>query len=229
MKSNFIALVLCIVSIGMISCQKDPVREATEEYIKSNSKYIFQTIMLGGMNPSVTIDSWNPIPVDTITLDEFYLYELRKRIKEANEFKRHTIYDDSVSIARYQRNYDQYSSLREIHKRNLEDALVRQKMHLNQYQHMVDNINEIKELRSMKDGNESIYYVYQFVEKVTYKNIISGEWNSKDVDSYSYVNLIQGKVIYVAEGEEIYSPQYEKLMSPYKEKEFIDEDELELI
>ena len=34
MKTKLGALVLCLVSIVMISCQKDPVREATEQYIK---------------------------------------------------------------------------------------------------------------------------------------------------------------------------------------------------
>ena len=219
MKIKFFALVLCVVSIGMISCNNsDPARDATEQYIKANNQFVI-----------VEISKWNPIPIDTLTKDEFYLYELKKRVKAANDFKRHTLYDDSLEVVRCQQEIMDNSYTTYYFQRKFENAKEEQKRHLAEYQNMVDNINLIKEKQYGSDGNEPIYYVYQFTEKLSFRHPTSKEKISRDFNCYSYVNIIQQTVTYVEEGKDSYSPILEKLASPFKEKEIEEEDELELI
>ena len=237
MKTKLGALVLCLVSIVMISCQKDPVREATEQYIKANSQQVAMLSavsayldMNGGskIDASVEISEWNSTPIDTLTKDDFYLFELKRRIKEANDYKRHTLYNDSMTIVRYQQRL-RGAYVSEYTKRSLEDAKERQRLHLAQYKNMVDNVNLIKEKQYGSDGKEPIYLVYQFTESLIFTHPTSKEKVSREFNCFSYVSLIKQAVTYVEEGVDDYSPKFENLVSPFKEKEFEVEDELELI
>lgn len=239
MKTKFCALVLCLVSIAMVSCKKDPVREATEQYIKANSQPVAMLSavsayfdMNGGskIDASIEILEWNPTPIDTLTKSDFYMYELKKRIKEANDFKRETLYNDSIRIVRCQQDIKNAYYVLDFHKRSLEDAKEDRRLHLAQYQNMVENINLIKEKQSGIDGDEPVYYVYQFSERLTFTHPTSKEKVSRDFfNCYSYASLIQQAITFVEEGAEDYSPKFENLVSPFKEKEFEQDDELELI
>lgn len=237
MKTKLGALVLCLVSIVMISCQKDPVREATEQYIKANSQQVAMLSavsayldMNGGSKIDATVEilEWNSTPIDTLTKDDFYLFELKRRVKAANEFKRNTLYNDSLKIVRCQQRLKS-SYVPDYYKRDLEDAKERQKRHLAEYQNMVDNVNLIKEKQYGSDGNDPIYLVYQFTESLIFTHPTSKEKVSREFNCYSYVSLIKQAVTYVEEGVDDYSPKFENLVSPFKEKEFEVEDELELI
>lgn len=227
MKTKFSALVLCLVSIAMISCKQDPVREATEQYIKANGS-LTNVLALLASDISVEIIEWNSQPIDTLTKGDFYLYELKSRIKAANDFKRKTLYQDSLSIVRCQQRLHS-SYVPEYYKRNLEDAKETQRLHLAQYQNMVDNVNLIKEKQNSDDTAEAIYYVYQFTESLKFTHPTSKEKVSREYNCFSYVSLIKQAVTYVDEGVEDYYPAFENLISPFKEKEFEEEDELELI
>ena len=229
-------LMLCLVSIGMISCKKDPIKEATERYIKANSIHVHEMTAIssylnthGGNKIKFTVNiiDWNATPIDTITIEDFYDYELKSRIKKANEYKLHTLHSDSSRIARYRKDIRIMGE--DYFKSFLDNALQDQKRHMAVYKNMVDNINLIKEKQHLPENSEPVYLVYEFTERLVFTHPTSKEKVEREYHCYSYANLKQQAVTYVDEGEDSYTPKFEELISPFVEQELHEEDELELI
>lgn len=228
MKKALSALLVCMCILFM-GCS-NPVKNATKEYIKANGSTIMAIAILeriGGndVDAKIEILQWDDTPIDTITREDFCKYELKKRINAANDYKKNVLQRDSKQVAKYRKDLANASGLKEVYREWLNDASQTLKLHQQEYQKQVDQINKIKEIAQQPNKDDVIYLVYHFTERINFKHPVTGEKVSRDFNCFSYVDMIQYAVTYVDEGRDDYSPAYWSLHSPMK---FDDEEEEEL-
>lgn len=232
MKKSLFLLILS--SIILSGCSTSRERQATEKYIKANSVVLEAVAFAANaidkkINANIEISSWNSTPIDTITAKAFYLDALRKSIEDANTYKKYTLYEDSIKVShnhdRYLHSFSEYMKNYFYHE--YQESLDKWEADKAEYAKLVSLIGDLR--KSMEEtGEEHLYYVYQFSERINFKNPLTNEKVEEELLCFSYVSLRTNSVVKVDENCNSYIRSLNRLPSPITMK-VANEDDLPVL
>lgn len=202
MKRHCTALMLGIVSIIMISCSNgNQAKSATDEFMNTKSfmmEFVNKVAKTRGVEVRIHIEEWDNTPIDTISKRDLY-NEPGVKCLEGLVTSYKAYEEDSIQIVEYEQKYEtatpywkeyyynKLSGLKESAAKNNKNAEI--------YNERLLKINALKQ---EDDLSEVMYYVYQFTERMSYKE--NGENHEEDFMCFSYIDAKTNEVAYVHEG-----------------------------